>query len=80
MPSLEHHSAEFAEEIQRILDAVLPGARTVISSRFWDTDRYLVAHNGETAKERRMPLYVAASTWPISVSRCTWTWIEPVGT
>lgn len=58
MLSLAEHSAAFAEEIQGTLDSVLPGDRTIISRRFEDTDRYLVAHNGETARERRMPLYV----------------------
>jgi hypothetical protein len=57
--SLAESSAKFAAEIQGTLDAVLPGNRTIISRRFENTDRYLVAHDGPTAKSRRIPLYVA---------------------
>lgn len=59
MASLEERSAQFASELQTTLDGVLPGERTIVSQRAAGTHRYLVQPLGDSAAERRIPLYVA---------------------
>jgi len=57
--SLEERSGQFAAEIQATLDGVLPGERTIISTKVEGAERYLVTPDGLNPKARRIPLFVA---------------------
>lgn len=59
-PSLEERSALFATEVQASLDGVLPGSRRIVSRRAGGADRFLVQPEGDSAAQRRIPVYVDA--------------------
>jgi len=53
---LATRSLEFAGEIQRLLEATLPGAHSVISLR--QAERYVIRPGGSESKQRRIPLHI----------------------
>lgn len=55
---LEGFSADFADEVQRTLDGVLPGSRRIVSRRTDDSHRFVVQPDGGTAKERHIAIFV----------------------
>jgi len=57
--SLEERSGQFAAEIQATLKGVLPGERTIISTKVEGAERYVVTPEGINTKARRIPLLVA---------------------
>jgi hypothetical protein len=60
-PTLEERAGAFAQEIQDTLDGVLPGEHQLVSRRLDDEvrlERFIVQPRGESAAERRIPVYV----------------------
>lgn len=58
---LADRAANFAAEVQRTLDGVLPGERRIVSVRFETSERYVVRPAGDTPEQQRIPLYVAGA-------------------
>ncbi|WP_159623036.1 hypothetical protein [Ruania rhizosphaerae] len=55
-PDLAARSAAFAEDVQRLLDAVLPHDKRIISVKF--AQRYVIRPEGEGAYSQRIPLFI----------------------
>ncbi|QOR70293.1 hypothetical protein IM660_17075 [Ruania alkalisoli] len=55
-PDLAARSAAFAEDVQRLLDAVLPHDKRIISVEF--AQRYVIRPEGEGAYSQRIPLFI----------------------
>lgn len=58
---LATRSLSFAQEIQALLDATLPGERTMVSVAAEGEERYVVRPDGEDPKDRRIALTVGGT-------------------
>ncbi len=53
---LAERSSAFAEDVQKLLDAVLPGTRRIVSVEY--DHRFIVRPDGDLSKDQLIPLYV----------------------